>query len=224
MIRRAVISALFLLAAPVLHAGEVLDEIAVTVNGHVILQSDWQDEVRYESFVSGRALEGTTPADRKGALDRLVDQELLREQMVASELKPSSAEEVEKQFETVKSDYVREHSAQTWSAALVSYGLTEAGIKNHIALQLSQLRLVDSHLRPSIQVDAAAIAAYYKDHLPQGASGQQLSLKEATPKIRELLTQDKMNELLSSWLESLRTQAQIKMFVPDSSGTQGPGQ
>ena len=225
MLKRAAILGLFLFAVPVLHAGEVLDGIAVTVNGHVILLSDWRDEVRYECFVTGRTLQGVTSQDRKGALDRLIDQELLREQMGTSELRSASPEEVEKQIGDVKNDYARDHGAQPWSAALVSHHLTEADIKNHIALELSQLRLVDAHLRPSIQVDPAAIEAYYRDHLaPQAPGGQQISLKEATPKIRELLTQEKMNQLLSSWLESLHSQAQIRMFGSDSPETQGQRQ
>jgi hypothetical protein len=222
MIRRAATVGLILFVAPVLRAGEVLDLIAVTVNGHVILQSDWQDEVRYECFVAGKPLQGVTPEDRKSALDRLIDQELLREQINVSEFKPPSPEEVEKQFEAIKGDYARDHVAQPWNDALVSYHLSEADVKNHIALELSQLRLVDAHFRPSIQVDTAAVDAYYKDHLATtAAGGRQISLKEATPKIRELLTQEKMNELLGPWLDSLRSQAQIKMFVSDSPETQG---
>jgi hypothetical protein len=221
-IRRGAILGLLLFAATFLGASEVLDGIAVAVNGHVILRSDWQDEVRYEFFVAAKPLQGITLEDRKGALDRLIDQELLREQTGTSEVRPASPEEIEKQYEIVKADYGRDHGALTWSAVLVSYHLTEADIKNHIALELSQLRLVDAHFRPSIQVDAAAIADYYRDHMaPHPAGGQRISLKEATPKIRELLTQEKMNQLLGPWLESLRSQAQIKIFAADSPETQG---
>jgi len=224
MIERAAILGLFLVAVPVLHAGAVLDGIAVTVNGHVILQSDWQDEVRYECFVAGCALQNVTPQDRKAALDRLIDQELLREQMGSAEFKPPSPEEVEKQVEGVKADYVRDHGAQSWTTALPRYHLTEADIKNHIELELSQLSLVDAHLRPSIQVDAVEVEAYYRDHLASSAANQQISLHQATPKIRELLTQQKMDQLLNSWLEGLHSQAQIRILVPDSAETQGPAQ
>jgi SurA N-terminal domain len=225
MIERAAILGLFLIAVPVLHAGEVLDGVAVTVNGHVILQSDWQDEVRYECFVAGRALQTVTPQERQAALNRLIDQELLREQMGSTEYKPASAEEIDKQAEAVKNDYARDHGAQPWSAALALYHLTEADLKNHIALELSQLRLVDAHLRPAIQVEAVEVEAYYKDHLASSAGGsQQISLQQATPKIRELLTQQKMDELLSSWLEGLHSQAQIRIFISDSADTQGLAQ
>ena len=226
MLKRVLICGLLLLAAPVLHAGEVLDRIAVTVNGHAILQSDWQDEVRYESFVAGRTLSIVTAQDRKAALDRLIDRELLREQASTSDsTQPGGTEEVEKQFAAMKDDYVRAHTAQAWGDTLASYRLSEEDIKNHIALELSQLRLVDAHLRPSIQVDPDEIAAYYKDHLaPTNAGTQPISLQQATPKIRELLTQEKMNQLLSSWLESLHSQAEIRSFVPDSSDPQGAAQ
>jgi peptidyl-prolyl cis-trans isomerase SurA len=224
MRNRAAVLGFLLFAVPLPYAGEVLDSIAATVNGHVILQSDWQDEVRYECFVAGRTIQSVTPLDRKGALDRLIDQELLREQMNPAEVKSVSPEEVEKQLETEKNEYARDHGAQPWGVALSSYQLTEVDIKNHIALELSQLRLVDAHLRPSIEVDGAAIEAYYKDHLaPQSAGAQQISLQQATPKIRELLTQEKMNQLLGSWLESLHSQAQIRMFVSGSPERQGPG-
>jgi peptidyl-prolyl cis-trans isomerase SurA len=223
MLSRAILG-LFLCAVPVLHAGEVLDGIAATVNGHVILQSDWQDEVRYECFMAGRALERVTLRDRKGALDRLIDQELLRQQMGTAEFKPAGQEEVETQFNAIKNDYARNHAAQSWSSALSTYHLTEAVIKNHIALELSQLRLVDAHLRPSIQVEPAAIERYYKEHFAEPAVGQQITLKEATPKIRELLIQEKINQLLSAWLESLHSQAQIRMLASDSSQTESQAQ
>ena len=225
MVKRATILGLFLIAVPVLHAGEVLDGVAVTVNGHVILQSDWQDEVRYECFVAGRALKTVTPQDRKAALNRLIDQELLREQMGSAEFKPASAEEIDTQLEAVKNDYARDHGAQAWTSALALYHLTDVDIKNHIGLELSQLRLVDAHLRPAIQVEVVEVEAYYKDHLASSAAGsQQTSLQQATPKIRELLTQQKMDQLLTSWLEGLHSQAQIRIFVPDSAEIQGPAQ
>jgi hypothetical protein len=174
--------------------------------------------------VAGRSLQGATPQDRKGALDRLIDQELLREQMNPAEAVPTSPEEVEKQLEVIKNDYTRERGAVPWSDSLTRYRLTETDVKNHIALELSQLRLVDAHLRPSIQIEAGDIELYYKDHFGSQASGsQKIGLQIATPKIRELLTQEKMNELLTAWLESRHSQAQIKMFVPDSA-TEGPVQ
>ena len=222
MVTRVFIFGVLMLATPLLHASELLDRIVATVNGHAILLSDWQDEVRYEAFSAGRKLHAVTDQDKKAALDRLTDRELLREQQEAAETEPISEEEINKQFETMKTDVARE--AMPWGEALAAYQLTEADIKNHIALELSELRFVDARLRPSIQVEPDEIAAYYRSHLSSSAGGHPISLQEATPKIRELLTQEKMNQELNSWLESLRSQAEIRVLPSDSSASQGPSQ
>jgi len=191
------------------------------VNGHAILQSDWNDEVRYESFMSGRPLTALTMEDRRAAFERLIDQELLREQMSSTDFKPATSEEIAKQMGDLKERYPQEHAGQSWGAALSSYGTTEAQVGGHVAMELNALRLVDSRLRPSIQVDNAAIEKYYKaELLPKVAAGQRPSLQEATPTIRELLVQQQMNQALSSWLESMRSQARIHMLISQRSGPQ----
>src|SRR5579864_4319934 len=125
------------LAAPALWAGEVLDRMVATVNGHAILQSDWNDEVRYESFMSGRPLADLTTEDRRAAFERLIDQELLREQMGSTDFKPASSEEIAKQMDDLKKQYAQEHAGQTWDAALLSYGTTDAQVADHVAMELN---------------------------------------------------------------------------------------
>src|SRR5215471_17707360 len=158
------ITVLLLASPPLVGAGEVLDRLVATVNGHPLLESDWQDEIRYECFMSGRPLEEVTSQDRKAALDRLIDQELLREQMRSSDFKPVSADEIEKQVDSLKAEYARGHKS-SWSSALAGYGLSEAVARDRIAVELSQLRLVDTHLRPLVQIDAAEIETYYKEQI-----------------------------------------------------------
>ena len=64
---------------PAAPAGEVIDRIVATVNGHIILQSDWDEALSYEALLSGRAVSLFTDEDRRAVLDRLIDQELLAE-------------------------------------------------------------------------------------------------------------------------------------------------
>jgi len=212
---RCLICGLLLLCASRLHAGEVLDGILATVNGHVILQSDLDEELRYQAVMSGHEQEATTADDRKKVLDRLVDRELLTEQVSTTEFAPTTADEIEKQLEQVKSDYVQ-NLKTAWTAALASRGFTETEIRDRIALELNQWKLIDARLRPSIQIDQTAIEDYYnRQFLPElrRSGARPITLQEAAPKIRELLTQQKINEALASWLETLRSQAQIRIFV-----------
>src|SRR5947209_10105945 len=134
---RCLIFGLLLLRAGISFGAEVLDRMAANVDGHVILQSDWEDELRYESFMAGRQIESLSSANGKAALDRLIDQELIAEQMRASEIKPPVAEEIDQHLEEIKADYVREKNAGKWETALSEYGLTENDIRGHIALELT---------------------------------------------------------------------------------------
>lgn len=208
---RAIIVAFVLLASSMAWSGEVLDRMAATVNGHALLQSDVKDELRYEFFASKRALSEASAEDQKAALDRLVDQELLREQMHSNDFQPVDTAEVSKALETFRADY---GTRLDWAAALTQYEITEAEIQNHIETELNQLRLIDVRLRPTVQIDAESIRNYYQQQLlPKLPPGQHLSVEEATPTIRELLVQQKINDALDSWLQALRSQARIQRFT-----------
>ncbi len=61
----------FLVLPSAASAGDVLDRIVAVVNGHIILQSDWDDAHRYEAFVDGHPLNQVRTEDRKAVLDQL---------------------------------------------------------------------------------------------------------------------------------------------------------
>ena len=199
------------IALPV-RAGDILDRIVATVNNHIILQSEWQEAVRYEAFLSGRPLDQVGAADRKAALDRLIDQELLREQMRSSDFPHASSEVVEKRLQEIRKQYADSENESAWKAALVRYGLTEDELRRRVALQQDLLGLVDARLRPNVIIDSKSIESYYNQELlPQlrQSGDQQVPLAEVTPKIKELLTQQKMNQMLVAWLHDLRTGSRI---------------
>jgi len=194
-------------------AGDVLDRIVATVNNYIILQSEWQDAVRSEAFVAGRPLDQLQAGDRKAALDHLIDQELLREQMRSSGFPHASSEEVEKRIQEIRKQYPGAESEAGWQAALARYGLSEDELKRRIALQVDIMGLVDARLRPNVVIDSKSIESYYNQELvPQlrQSGAQQVPLAEVTPKIKELLTQQKMNQMLVAWLQDLRSGSRIR--------------
>lgn len=204
---------------------EIVDRVVATVNGRIILQSDWDAAVCYEAFAAGHLLDKVTPADRKGALDRLIDQELLREQMRASE-RHATAEDVQKRVQEIRRQYSSSESDSVWLAALRSYGLTQKDLEARLATELDLLSLVDARLRPTIQIDNRSIESYYQQTLvPQlrDAGGKEVALAEVTPKIKELLTQQKMDQLLVAWLQNLRAESDIRRPAAVSDSGDGPG-
>lgn len=214
--------ALLAIALPA-RAGDVLDRIVATVNHQIILQSEWQDAVRYEAFVGGHALDQVQASDRKAALDHLIDQELLREQMRSSGFPHAGSQEVEKRIQEIRKQYVGAESEAGWQATLGRYGLTEDEVKKRVGLQVDLLGLVDARLRPNVIIDSKSIESYYNQELlpqlRQSGAGQ-VPLAEVTPKIKELLIQQKMNQMLIAWLQDLRSGSEIRTGTgpPDSGG------
>ncbi|HEY1800399.1 MAG TPA: SurA N-terminal domain-containing protein [Terriglobales bacterium] len=214
MIKRFTATAflVLLLCAPHLRAGEIIDRIVATVNDHIILQSDWDDAVRCEALMNGHALPQITPKDRKDVLDRLIDQELLREQIPPQETPSVSDNDVSRRLTEIRKFYDKAGDSQAWVKTLAQYQVTESQIKDRIVLQNQLMWLVNSHLRGEVQIDQKSIESYYnQDLLPQldQSGSKQIPLAKATPHIKEILTQRKMNELLIAWLQNLRAGSQI---------------
>ena len=192
---------------------KVIDRIVATVNGHVVLLSDWEDSLQFEAFSSGRPLARFTAEERKAVLDRLIDQELLREQLRAADVQHASAEEVAQRVAEIRKQYPEAETDAGWQSVLDRYRLTEDGLKSRVATELDLMRLVDARLRPAVNVDSKSIESYYNQELlPQlrQSGAQTVPLAEVTSKIKELLTQKKITQLLTAWLQNLRAGSQIR--------------
>jgi peptidyl-prolyl cis-trans isomerase SurA len=207
------------LVLPVAWAGQVIDRIVATVNGHIILQSDWQEAMCYEALLNGRPLSQFTDDDRRAVLDRLIDQELLGEQMKSASFEHASQSEAAARVAEARKHYPEAATDDGWKLVLSRFGLSEKDLLAHVQQQIDLMRLVDAHLRPAVQIDSKTIEAYYREKfVPQlkPSVAPEVPSADVAAKIRELLTQKKVNELLISWLQSLRTES--KLSVPGASG------
>lgn len=198
-------------------AGEVIDRIVATVNGRIILQSDLDEALSYEAVLSGRSVSQFTDDERRSVLDRLIDQELLREQMKSADFRHASKDEVAARVDEARKQYPEAAADEGWQGLLAKFHLTEKDLLAHVEQQIDLLRLVDARLRPTVQIDSKTIEAYYRERfVPQlrqsGAS--EIPLADVTAKIRELLTEQKVNELLISWLQTLRSESDVR--IPQS--------
>jgi peptidyl-prolyl cis-trans isomerase SurA len=204
-------------------AGDVLDRVVATVNNQIILQSEWEDETHYEAFVNGRPLDQLQSTDRKAALDHLIDQELLLEQMQSSGFPHVNNEEVEKRVQEIRRQYSSVKTDADWHSLLLQYGLTGAELTRRVALQADLMGLVDARLRPDIVIDSKSIESYYNQELLpqlQQSGAPTVPLVAVTPKIKELLTQQKMNQMLIAWLQDLRSGSEIRTESLVGSGGQ----
>jgi hypothetical protein len=213
----ALVLALTMSLAPQALGGKIVDRVVTNVNGHVVLQSDWEQEIAFEAFSNGRDPDSFTSAERAAALDRLIDQELLREQVRPSQ--PAPAAEVSARVAEVRKLHPDCATDEGWHAKLERYGLSESSLEKRLSDEIQLMKLVEDRLRPSIQIDQRSVESYYQNQLlpeMQKAGNRAKPLTEVFGRIRDLLAEKKMNELLTGWLASLRSGSHIA--TPESSG------
>ena len=207
-------SAVLLGGAVAAHGGEVIDRIVATVNDRIILQSDWELAVRCEAFLQAKPLESLTAEDQNATLQRLIDQELLRQQM-GKTVAPPSDDQLATRMRRVRAATPGAQTDDGWHAALAAYGLTEAEVAERIAVQMQILGMVEGRMRPGIRIDAAAIQAYYQNtllpELRKSGVAAEPRLDEVTGRIREILVQQHIDDELSSLLRALRQEANIRL-------------
>ncbi len=209
--RRALQLTIVVLVLTALLPGEVIDRVVATVNGQPILQSDWEVAIRCEAFLDQRPLQFTERSARE-TLDRLIDQELLRQQVRSFQLKSPEADALRDRIAEVRSQIPGAQTEAGWRAALSRYGLTQDEIEARLADQEEILRFIDVRLRPTVRVDRRTVETYYNEtFLPElkqkGAAPVPLS--EVSRKIEEILLQRLINSQLVDLLRDLRQQSDI---------------
>ncbi len=214
--RRALqIAILCLACSGVLAAQVVIDRVVATVNGQPILQSDWDLAMRCEAFLDQKRLQ-FTPEAAGATLQRLIDQELLLEQARTFQLKPITAEELQSRMREIRKQIPGGDHDATWQAALHGYGLTQSELDERIQNELEILRFIDVRLRPALQhVNRSDIETYYREKLlPQlkEKGAKEPPLAEVSPQIEEILSQERMDSVITELLRDLRQQSDIRML------------
>ena len=198
----------------------ILDRVVAVVNHRVITQSDWAEEEAFETLSAGRP--AAAPSYDPAVLQRLIDQSLVTDQIEANQGIGAADDDVSAQIATVRQQVAPSKDDAAWRAMLISYGLDEADFADRVRRQLNVMRFVELRFRPGILVKPEEIAGYYRDVLlpdlrKAGTPEDKLPpISEVEDKIREVLSERRITEMLNAWLEALREQSQIKMLVGPS--------
>jgi hypothetical protein len=207
MLRRllALVSFAGLLAGAV-----VVDRVAVIVGRHVVKASDIDRDLRVSSFLNRQPLEESPEAKRKAA-ERLIDQELVRQDLLSGQYAAPTDEDVAAFLQQLKRDRFGASDAR-FHTEIARYKLTDDQLKRELLWQLTVLRFIDQRFRPGVLVTDEDAAAYYRDHRAelQKAYPQNNSLETLTPKIRETLTGERINQAFDEWLAETRRGVRIE--------------
>lgn len=123
----------------------VVDRLALVVGKTAFTQSEVDREARLSELESGKPPD-LSAARRKEAAERLVDQQLLRDEMQVTEFQPLAASE----GDTLLQQFRQKHfaTAALYRAALARYGVTEDDLKQRLLWELAVIRFTDQRFAP----------------------------------------------------------------------------
>ncbi|HEV3036332.1 MAG TPA: hypothetical protein VHA33_00840 [Candidatus Angelobacter sp.] len=205
---------LLLLLLPALWGqADVVDRMVAVVNKQIILQSELEQVARVEFLLQGRPLDQLTDAEMQKVLERMIDQDLLQQQIAHPVMQDPTPEEMAAHLREVRSQIPGAEAGDQWQAMLAAYGVSERDVTRQLLLQVRILRFIDLRFRGLVSADKPAIAAYYQEKLlpelrKQGAS--EPPLDAVSGKIEKIIVEQRIDELLNDWLQTLRAQAHIE--------------
>ena len=224
MSRRFQLVAVFLILclAGNAQAGDIVDRIVATVGKRAILQSELNEAIRYEMFAAGRPLSTVTIDDAKSTLNRIIDRQLIKNDIGETDAFVPSAEDVNKRIKAIRAQLPESATDAGWQSILQKYGLTENLVRERVTSELETTRMVNQRLRPNVRIDQVDIEAAYKNEfLPKlrEAGEKEPPLSEVSSGIRQILVERHIGELLDTWLQGLRSQADVQIHLEQLKST-----
>jgi|SRR5579871_162616 len=201
--------------------GTMLDAVVAVVNGDVILESDVDEERRFEQVQPYRRV--AAEFQRERAVERLVNRALILQQ---AQLEPEEAitdAAVDAQLVTLKKDIpeCKQYQCETdegWQKFLADRGFTVEEFRERWRQRMVLLQFIEVRFRSGIRISDDEIRTYYeKTMLPEYAKQKVTppKLETISKRIEEVLLQQQVGALLQDWLRSLRAQGSVRMITPD---------
>ena len=198
--------------------GTVLDRIVAVVNDDVILESDVDEERRFESIQPYRG--SNAEFSRERAVQRLIDRTLILQQAALEPEDVITDEDLDAQVVKLRKDIptCAEYQCETdagWQKFLADRGFTVEEFRALWRKRMELLRFIEVRFRNGIRISDDEIKEYYeKTMLPEYAKQKAAppKLETVSKRIEEVLLQQQVGNLLRDWLKSLRAQGSVRVM------------
>ncbi len=197
---------------------EEIDRMLAAVNGRVITEGDLRLARELNTVLSPGG--SAAPHSPDEELSRLVDLELMRQELENFPMAPEDQGKIEERIEELGRTYAPEGGL---AAFLRGHGIQESEFRDYVRLQDSILRFIDFRFRPFVSVADQEIERYYKEKLvpPLEAAGASVPpLAEVSGKIEEILREEQVSAALSRWLQDIRRHSRIEYFLDGADASQ----
>ena len=188
-----------------------IDRLLAAVNGRIITESDLQ----MARTLNALLIFGRDPSklSRAEELDRLIDIELIRQELESFPLEPRDESGTEARLAELRQGYAEIGGLPM---LLLRLGLEESELREYIRLQAVTLRFINLRFRPFVSVTPEEVRSYYEAEVVPRLRQEGTSippLPEISSRIEEVLTEEKVNESMERWILNIRRHTRIEFFM-----------
>lgn len=197
--------------------GDIVDRIAATVNGELILQSDVEEEERFTRLYPYGDAEGKSPDEQ--ALTRLIDRTLILQQLNGFPQTPVTDQEITKEENDLRKDLPACANADCtsdkgWQKFLAADGFTEEELRDRLRQRARVLRFIEQRFRSAVRISDKQISDFYTNTmLPEYAKQHAAAppLDTVHDRVQEVLLQQQVSSMLDEWLKTLRESGRVRI-------------
>lgn len=188
----------------------LIDQVVAIIEGQVLTRSELEFETRVALVQQGGLQAAFAPLDDealKGGLELAMD---LRLQVLSAdrlEAFPAEQEEVEARVTGFRQLF---ESSEAFHAFLARSGADLKLLTEVLERRVRAERILDSRIRPRVQVSEAEVLRYYQKH----ASAYPEGFAAVKGQLQAQLRKERYAELVASELAGLRKAAQIRRVAP----------
>jgi len=187
-----------------------IDRLLVSVNGKAITEGDLVLARNLNEIVLYDKNAG--PVSREDEIGRLIDRELMRQELKNFSLTQEDESRVEGRLRALRDAYSEKGGLPLLLRRL---GLQESELISYLQLESSILKFVDFRFRPFASVSEEDIKKYYETRLTPQLQKAKLDipeLRQISGRIEEILKEEKINALLEQWIMEIRRNSNIEYF------------
>jgi peptidyl-prolyl cis-trans isomerase SurA len=187
----------------------VVDRMVVIVGKHVVKVSDIERDLRVTAFLNRETLALDASA-RKKAAERLIDQEIIRQEIATGGYKRATDDDALALLLQIRRERFGGAEARERSA-LAQYGLSEEQLREQLLWQLTVLRFIELRFRPGVLVDDEEVRVFYDQHISdlRKQYPRDNRFEVLASKIRSSLEGERVDKALEAWIAQARTRNRI---------------
>lgn len=199
---------------------EPLDSVIAVVNNQVILTSDLDLEMRVFRLlpIGDRGDSTQVKALERLTTRALIEQQIVQEDPHGLDVAPNElADALAELRQSLPACKSRDCATPGgWAEYLATLGLTPERLSEYWTHRMAVLRFIELRFRSGNRVTPEEIQKYYQEQLvPKYTKPADAPpLEKISPRIQEILLQQKVNALLNDWLKSLQDQGQVEILDP----------